>query len=237
MTNEEHRGRLDPRLMGDALGIKVFLADDHRLLVAGFRDVLKDYGIDVVEVAYSLDGLIAHFLEVKPDVLVIDVRFDSKDCGENGLDVCEELLAREPSAKIIVFSQFDDQYIIERSYKLGVLAFVRKDESTEVLNEAIKTVAQGKEYFSPEIARLLAWSAIKDRNPKRLLDENEMRAFTLAADGALLADIASTMDLSLKTAGLLMKSVKTKLGVESQADITKLAIRHGITTTALKTKS
>lgn len=133
------------------MGIKVFLADDHRLLVAGFRDVLKDYGIDVVEVAYSLDGLIDRFLEVKPDVLVIDVRFDSKGCGENGLDVCEELLARDPSAKIIVFSQFDDQYIIERSYKLGVLAFVRKDESTEVLNEAINTVARARNTFPPRL--------------------------------------------------------------------------------------
>ncbi|WP_232096620.1 response regulator [Denitratisoma oestradiolicum] len=125
----------------------MFLADDHRLLVAGFRDVLKDYGIDVVEVAYSLDGLIDRYMEVKPDVLVIDVRFDTRNAGENGLDACEELLARDHSAKIIVFSQFDDQYIIEKSYKLGVLAFVRKDESTEVLHEAIKTVAEGKEYF------------------------------------------------------------------------------------------
>lgn len=236
MTNE-HRDRLDLKPIGDVLGIKVFLADDHRLLVAGFRDVLKDYGIDVVETAYSLDGLIDRFLEVKPDVLVIDVRFDSKGCGENGLDVCEELLARDPSARIIVFSQFDDQYIIERSYKLGVLAFVRKDESTEVLNEAINTVAQGKEYFSPEIARLLAWSAVIDRNPNRLLDENEMRAFTLAADGASMTEIAAAMDFSTKTVGHLMKGVKTKLGVESQADITKLAIRYGITTTAPKKKS
>lgn len=215
----------------------MFLADDHQLLVAGFRDVLKDYGIDVVEVAYHLDGLIDRFLEVRPDVLVIDVRFDRKGCGENGLDVCEQLLARFPSAKITVFSQIDDQYMIERAYKLGVLAFVRKDESPEVLTEAINTVAQGKEYFSPEIARLLAWSAVKDRNPNRLLDENEMRAFTLAADGASLAEIAAAMDFSTKTVGQLMKGVKTKLGVESQADITKLAIRYGITTTALKTKS
>ena len=219
------------------MGIKVFLADDHRLLVAGFRDALKDYGIDVVAVAHSLDGLIDKVTEVNPDVLVIDVRFDSKSLGENGLDACEELLARNPSARIIVFSQFDDQYIIERSYKLGVLAFVRKDESTEVLHEAITTVAQGKEYFSPEIARLLAWSAVKDRNPNHLLDANEMQAFTLAADGASLTEIAAAMDLSTKTVGHLMKGVKTKLEVESQADITKLAIRHGITTTALKTRS
>ncbi|MCK4140096.1 response regulator transcription factor (plasmid) [Ralstonia solanacearum] len=219
------------------MGIKVFLADDHRLLVAGFRDVLKDYGINVVEVAYSLDGLIERYLEVQPDVLVIDVRFDSKNAGENGLDVCEALLAREPSAKIIVFSQFDDQYIVEKSYKLGVLAFVRKDESIEVLTEAIRTVAEGKEYFSPEIARLLAWSAVKDRNPNKLLDEKEMRAFTLTADGASLTELSTQMDLSTKTVSTLLKSVKAKLGVESQADITKLAIRYGITTTALKMKS
>lgn len=204
--------------------------------MAGFRNVLKDYGIEVVEVAHSTQGLVDRFLEVKPDVLVIDVRFDSKGCGENGLDVCEELLARDPSAKIIVFSQFDDQYIIERSYKLGVLAFVRKDESTEVLNEAIRTVAQGKEYFSPEIARLLAFSAVKDRNPNKLLNAHEMRAFALAADGESLSEIAGSMKLSTKTVGALMKGVKSKLGVQNQADITKLAIRYGITTTATAPK-
>ncbi|MDM0029117.1 response regulator [Variovorax saccharolyticus] len=217
--------------------IRVFLADDHRLLVAGFRDVLRNYDVDVVEVAYSLDRLAQRYLEVNPDVLVIDVRFDSKNVEENGLDVCEEIMRLKPSAKIIVFSQFDDQYIIEKSYKIGVLAFVRKDESIEVLNEAIQTVAQGKEYFSPEIARLLAWSAVKERSPNRLLDDKEMKAFTLLADGASLSEISTQMNLSTKTVGVLLKSLKNKLGVESQADITKLAIRHGITTTALKTKN
>ncbi|WP_338911966.1 response regulator transcription factor [Mycetohabitans rhizoxinica] len=223
--------------MGDDLGINVFLVDDHQLLVAGFRDVLKDYGVSVVEVAYDLDGVVDRYLKVKPDVLVIDLRFSGKNAGRNGLDVCEELLAREPSAKIIIFSQFDDQYIIEKSYKLGVLAFVRKDESTEILNEAIRTVAAGKEYFSPKIAQLLAWSAVKERDPNKLLDEKEMRTFALAADGAALTDISAQIDLSTKTVSALLKSVKSKLGVESQADITKLAIRYGITTTALKMKS
>ncbi|WP_338927641.1 response regulator transcription factor (plasmid) [Mycetohabitans endofungorum] len=219
------------------MGINVFLVDDHQLLVAGFRDVLKNYGVSVVEAAYDLDGVVDRYLKVKPDVLVIDLRFSGKHAGRNGLDVCEELLAREPSAKIIIFSQFDDQYIIEKSYKLGVLAFVRKDESTEVLNEAIRTVAAGKAYFSPKIAQLLAWSAVKERDPNKLLDEKEMRTFALAADGASLSDISAQIDLSTKTVSALLKSVKSKLGVESQADITKLAIRYGITTTSLKMKS
>lgn len=219
------------------MSIRVFLADDHRLLVEGFRHALKDFNIDVVEVAYSLEGLIDRYFEVKPDVLVIDVRFDSKSVAENGLDICEELLAKDPKAKIIVFSQFDDQYIIEGAYKIGALAFVLKDESTEILDQAIRTVAEGREFFSPQVAQLLARSSVKDRNPTKLLDEKELRAFLLTADGESLADVAEAMDLSTKTVGNLLKSIKAKLDIDTPADFTKVAIRFGLTTTELKSKS
>ena len=219
------------------MSIRVFLADDHRLLVEGFRHALKDFNIDVVEVAYSLEGLIDRYFEVKPDVLVIDVRFDSKNVAENGLDICEELLAKDPKAKIIVFSQFDDQYIIEGAYKIGALAFVLKDESTEILDQAIRTVAEGREFFSPQVAQLLARSSVKDRNPTKLLDEKELRAFLLTADGESLADVAEAMDLSTKTVGKLLKSIKAKLDIDTPADFTKVAIRFGLTTTELKSKS
>ena len=219
------------------MSIRVFLADDHRLLVEGFRHALKDFNIDVVEVAYSLEGLIDRYFEVKPDVLVIDVRFDRKNVAENGLDICEELLAKDPKAKIIVFSQFDDQYIIEGAYKIGALAFVLKDESTEILDQAIRTVAEGREFFSPQVAQLLARSSVKDRNPTKLLDEKELRAFLLTADGESLADVAEAMDLSTKTVGNLLKSIKAKLDIDTPADFTKVAIRFGLTTTELKSKS
>jgi two-component system invasion response regulator UvrY len=226
MTTEENK-----------LPIRVFLADDHRLLVDGFRHTLKDYGIDVVEVAYETAGLIDRYLEVKPDVLVIDVRFDNKNGSETGLDVCEQLLKRYPSAKIIVFSQFDDQYIVDKSYKIGVLAFVRKDESTEVLYNAIRTVAAGREFFSPEVAQLLAWSSVKNQNPNNLLDEKELRVFTLTADGLSLTDTAKEMDLSTKTISALLKNIKAKLGLDNPAHFTKLAIRYGITTVDLRMKN
>ncbi len=219
------------------MSIRVFLADDHRLLVEGFRHALKDFNIDVVEVAYSLNGLINRYFEVKPDVLVIDVRFDSKNVAENGLDICEELLAKDPKAKIIVFSQFDDQYIIEGAYKIGALAFVLKDESTEILDQAIRTVAEGREFFSPQVAQLLARSSVKDRNPTKLLDEKELRAFLLTADGESLSEVAEAMALSTKTVGNLLKSIKAKLDIDTSSDFTKVAIRFGLTTTELKSKS
>lgn len=219
------------------LPIRVFLADDHRLLVEGFRHALKDYDIDVVEVAYSLDGLVEQYFNVKPDVLVIDVRFDNKNVSETGLDASEEILSRDPKAKIIVFSQFDDPYIIEKAYKIGVLAFVLKDESTDVLDQAIRTVAEGREFFSPQVAQLLARSSVKDRNPSKLLDDKELRAFLLTADGSSLADVAETMDLSTKTIGQLLKTIKSKLDIETPSDFTKLAIRYGLTTTELRSKN
>lgn len=203
----------------------------------GFRHALKENDIDVIEVAYSLDGLIPRYLEVQPDVLVIDVRFDKESASETGLDVCEALLRTHPDAKVVVFSQFDDQYIIEKAYKIGVLAFVLKDECTDILDQAIRSAADGQAFFSPQVAQRLARSSVKDRNPGKLLDEKELRAFLLTADGSSLAQVAESMALSTKTVGNLLKSIKSKLDIEAPADFTKLAIRFGLTTTELKTKN
>lgn len=219
------------------MSIRVFLADDHQLLVEGFRHALGDRGIEVVEVAYRLEGLLERYQAIRPDVLVIDVRFENSSNAGTGLDACEVILAQEPAAQIIVFSQFDDPYIIEKAYRIGVLAFVLQDESTAVLEEAIRVVASGREFFSPHGAQLLARSSVLDRNPSKLLDDKEMRVFLLTADGSSLVDTAEALDLSTKTVGNLLRSIKSKLDIESPADFTKLAIRFGLTTTELRRKS
>lgn len=217
--------------------IKVLLADDHHLMVEGFRLTLKEWEIDVVEVAYKLDGLVETFFKIKPDVLVIDLRFDISDSAVDGLDICEEILSQDPSARIVVFSQFDDEYIIEKAYKIGVLAFIRKDENTEVLVEAVKFASQGKVFFSPATAQQLALSVVTEKSPTKLLDEKELKVFKLVADGASLSDIAEKLDFSTKTAGTVLKNIKQKLDIDNQADFTKLAIKYGITTLELKNKS
>ena len=216
--------------------IKVFLADDHRLMVEGFRHILKDYGVDVVEVAYSLEDLPKRFAASRADVLVIDVRFEGTE-GFNGLDVCEKILSKGKTAKIVVFSQFDDEWIVEKTYKLGVLAFVRKDENTDVLADAIKTAHKGKEFFSPVTAQLLAWTSVKVSNPTRLLDEKELKVFTLIADGLSVSEVAEAIDMSYKTVSTTVKSVKDKLNIDNFADFTKLAIKFGLTNLDVRTKS
>jgi two-component system invasion response regulator UvrY len=217
------------------LSIKVFLADDHRLMVEGFRLTLKSDEIDVIDVAYSLDDLPRRFAESHADVLVIDVRFEGAE-GQDGLDICEKILAEDQNTKIVVFSQFDDEWIVEKTYKLRVLAFVRKDEENNVLVEAIESAYSGKEFFSPVVAQLLAWASVKAPSPTRLLDEKELKAFTLIADGLSISEVAETMDLSYKTISNIVKNVKQKLNIGPFADFTKLAIKFGLTNLDVKTR-
>jgi len=211
--------------------LKVLLAEDHRLLAAGFRLELLEHGIDVVDVSYTLDGLAEKFTFLAPDVLVVDVRFDNgTNPNSTGLDACEEILKKDPTAKIIVFSQFDDQFIIEKTYEIGVLAFVLKDEPTNVLIDAIETVSKGEQYFSPRIAIKLARSSVNDERPQKLLDDKELKAFILHADGANINEIADQMKITSKTAGKFLNSCKLKLNLDSQADFTKMALQYRLTT-------
>lgn len=223
----------------DLCRIHVLLADDNPLFIDGFRHALTRYGIVVSSVADSTASILPCYKETQPDVLVVDVRFDSKRLGNNlnGLDVCEQLLAECRDAKIMVFSQFDDLYIIEKAYKLGALAFVLKDEAVDVLAHAIREVAMGQEFFTPSIAQLLARSSVLEHNPSKLLDAKESKAFLLTADGCSFTEIAQVMGISTKTVGTLLKSVRSKLSIESVADFTKLAIRYGLLSTQPRTKN
>lgn len=224
--------------MSLALQIKVFLADDHVLMVEGFRACLKQHGIDVVDVAYSLTDLTQRLSISSADVLVTDLRFATEDgVSTDALAVCEQVLANDPCRRIVVFSQFDDDYLVEKAYRIGVLSFVRKDEDTAVLVDAIKSAFSRTLYFPPAVARQLAWASVKVANPVKLLDEKELEVFVRMADGIPVAGVASGLCLSEKTVRGLIKAVKTKLNIDSYADFTKLAIRFGLTTLEVRMKN
>lgn len=217
------------------MSISVFLADDHKLMVEGLKSTLSRFGVKVIDEAYTLDSLAERFLNSGAEVMVIDVRFEG--CGTNtGLDICEDILKKNKNAKIVVFSQFDDEWIVEKTYKMGVLSFVRKDEDATVLAQAVKAAHEGRDYFSPVVAQLLALTVVKTENPSRILDDKQLRVFTLTADGLSPAEVAEKMGLSYKTATTLLKDVKEKLGIDAVADFTKLAIKYGLTDLEVKTK-
>jgi two-component system invasion response regulator UvrY len=208
--------------------VNVFLADDHRLLVEGFCSSLDGHGITVVGTSYTLKEVVEQYFKLQPDVLIIDIRFGDRE-ERSGLDVCEEILARDPKARIIVFSQFDDVYIIEKSYKLGVLAFIPKDETPNVIQDVIMRVAQGQEVMLDHVAHQLARSNIQDTNPNRVLNDRELDIFRLTADGLSIEGIATKLEIHKRLVYSTLKAVKKKLKINNDVELVKIAIRHGIT--------
>ncbi len=206
--------------------IKVMMVDDHQLVIDGFEASLSKFDIKVVKSLTSLENVREIYCKVSPDVLVLDVRFD----GENktGLDACEEIMAMTNDAKIVILSQFDHVYVVQKAYSVGALAFVKKDSEINTLVEAIKMARQGKKYFSPQMAQKLARLAVDNKEPLQVLSERELTIFKMVADGDNNNEIAEKVNLTPKTVGKIIFDIKEKLSIDRAAEFTKMAIKYQI---------
>lgn len=195
--------------------------------MGGFAQTLTTLGIEVVGQAKTLDEAAALYAALLPDVLVLDVRFRLEK--QTGLDMARELLQAHPDAKIVFLSQFDQEGLIKESYQLGGKAFLTKDCEVEELADAVKQAHRGSVYLMPAVAERLAKLSIQgDRSPHAILHIREISIFRFMAQGLTNHEIAEKLSLSTKTISNSSQSIKDKLGVSRQADLTRLAVRYGI---------
>jgi two-component system invasion response regulator UvrY len=206
--------------------IRVMLADDHPIVMTGFAMSLEAQGLEVVAQARSPEEALVQYQQHRPDVIVLDLRF-----GEQltGLDVAKQILAHTPDAAIVFLSQFDQDALIKETYRLGGRAFMTKDCDPDDLAAAVRRAHDGELYFLPNIAERLANLSVRgDTSPQSQLDERSLDIFTLMAEGLTNAEIAEKLDVSTKTISNISQAVKEKLGVHRPADITRLAVKHGL---------
>lgn len=212
--------------MDQTKSISVLLADDHPLIMTGFAMALADHGVEVVGQAVTPGEAVEKYQALIPDVLVLDIRFGAT---LTGFDAAKDVLGKCPKANIVFLSQFDQDTLIKESYRLGGRAFVTKGCNPEQLAAAIKSAYRGELYFLPEVAQRLAQLAIRgDTSPQSRLDAREIEIFTLMAQGLTNAEIADKLRLSPKTISNTSQMVKEKLGIHRAADITRLAVKHGL---------
>lgn len=209
------------------MGIRVILCDDHALIRRGIRDTLSDVqDIEVVGEAGDYGELRSLLRGTACDVLVLDINMP----GRSGLDVLQVLKDEGNPIKVLVVSMHpEDQYAI-RALRAGAYGYVNKGSDTQLLVSAVRMVAQGRKYITPEIAQMLAESLTQPAAAAahEKLSDRELQTLVLIASGRRLSDIATELTLSPKTVSVYRARVLEKLGLSNNSELTVYAIRNGL---------
>ena len=207
--------------------IRVILCDDHALIRRGVRDTLCDApDIEVIGEAGDYGELRELLRRASCDVLVLDINLP----GRSGLDVLHVLKDEGSSMRVLVLSMFpEDQYAI-RALRAGAYGYVNKGGDPSQIVTAVRTVAQGRKYVTPEMAQMLVESLTTPltENPHEKLSDRELQTLVLIASGKRLSDIAVELMLSPKTVSVYRARVLEKLGLANNSEMTVYAIRHGL---------
>ena len=207
--------------------IRVLLVDDHAVVRTGFRLLLQSLAeISVVAEAESGEAACQRYLELTPDVVVMDLAMPCM----GGLEALRRIRGRHPQARVLALSAHDDPMHARRALREGALGFLSKRSAPEALVEAVTAVAAGRRYIDMSLAQKLALAEIEGsaKPPIEQLSEREFDVFIRLARGATVQKIAEDLKLSPSTVGTHLYNIKQKLQVANQSELTLLAIRHGL---------
>ncbi len=206
--------------------ITIMLVDDHAVVRAGYRLLLgKSGSIEVVAEAERGEEACQAYAEHGPDVVVMDLSMP----GIGGLAAIRRIRARDQQARILAFSIHDETVYAERALEAGALGYITKSCAPEILVEAVLAVARGQCYVERDIAlRLQTQTGADAAASLQSLSAREFDVFCLLAQGRTPREVAEELKLSYKTAANYATLIKSKLGVNTTAEMAKLAYQQGI---------
>ncbi|MCC7410559.1 MAG: response regulator transcription factor [Gammaproteobacteria bacterium] len=210
--------------------VSVLIADDHELLRAGLKALLERQGITVVGEAGDGRSAVLMARELRPAVVIMDVSMPHM----NGIDATTRVLEAVPDTRVLALSMHADRRFVMQILDAGASGYLLKDSAVEELGLAVRTLAGGQVYLSPGIAGAVIDTFLK-RSPgaqplkSTALSTREREVLQLIAEGRPTADIAADLHVSVKTVESHRKNIMDKLALRSVAELTKFAIREGLT--------
>ncbi len=210
--------------------IKVFVADDHKLFRDGLISLLKKSNdIKIIGEASSGQETIDKILKLNPDVALIDITMPEL----NGIEVIKRIKKYKPKINILVISMHADPFFVINSFKAGACGYMLKEDSFELLIDAIKMVKSGKKFVSSSLESMPVFQKIyfsNNENEKvdNILSPREIEILQLIAEGYTNQKIADTLCISVRTVDTHRKKIMNKLGIHNTAGLVKYAIKHRI---------
>jgi DNA-binding NarL/FixJ family response regulator len=207
--------------------IRIAIADDHAIVRRGMRQVVAEDGeIEVVGEAGDYAELTRLLRERECDVLLLDIAIP----GKNGIEILKAVRARDPKLKVLILSMYPEEQYALRALKAGAAGYLNKSSAPEKLLDAIRQVASGRRYITPQFAEALAASIAQpaDRPPHELLSDREFQTLRLIASGRKLSEVAAELSLSPKTVSVYRARVLEKLKLRTNAELTRYAVENGL---------
>jgi two-component system, NarL family, response regulator NreC len=211
--------------------IRILLADDHTLIRGGLR-LLAEQQPDLVVVGEAEDGrqAVAMAATLKPDVAVLDIGMPNL----NGIEAAKQITEGDSRAAVVILSMHADETYILRALKAGARGYLLKDSTESDLARAIRTVAEGKSFFSPAVSKVLLEDYVRKlqrtggEDSFELLTPREREILQLIAEGKSNKDVANLLHLSVYTVETHRANIMEKLKLKSVPELILYAVRKGV---------
>lgn len=210
--------------------IRVVVVDDHQIVREGIRASLDaDPQIEVVAEAHSGADALELVQTTAADVWVVDLTMPVL----NGVELTRTLLQRVPAARVLILSMHTTQEHVVGAFQAGASGYAVKTVRPDILREAVRAIARGQSFIAPEVADVVLRHAVGGVAPVlEQLTPRERQVLQLVSEGRNAKEIGADLGISDKTVHAFRAQVMRKLDLHSVAELTKYAIRHGITTLA-----
>lgn len=205
--------------------IRILLADDHAVVRSGYRR-LFDAEPDLRVVADAGSGAQAYaaVVEDPPDVVVLDLNLGDG----SGIEVMRRMLARHPGLRVLVFTMYDTPAHATQALRAGALGYLTKSSDPAQMIDAVRAVAAGRQFISPEVAQAIAREMVSGEGVFGRLTPREFEVVRMLVRGDAVPAIAEQLHLSQKTVFNYVSLVRQKLDVENDFQLLHLAMRHGL---------
>lgn len=207
--------------------IRIVLADDHAIVREGLKRIVGDVA-DFTVAGEAADGteVMRTVRELEFDVLVLDLSMP----GRSGMELIKLVKAEKPRLKILVLSMHQEMQYAVRAIKSGASGYLTKESAPAQLEQAIRKIAGGGAYISAEVAEQLALGAMpgSETLPHESLSDREFQVFRALVAGEAVSDIATRLNLSVKTVSTHKANLMHKLGLANQTELVRYALKHGL---------
>ena len=210
---------------------RVLIADDHGIVREGLKSLIeKENNLELVGMAENGRKALQMARKLQPDVIIMDIAMPDL----NGIDATTQIINEIPAVKVIALSMHSEKQLIHGMLRAGAAGYLLKESAFEELIKAIRIVCTGKKYLSPDVTDIVLQDyftpQISGNNTKTQdLTQREREVLQLIVEGHTTKKIASRLNISTKTVESHRSSIMSKLGLHSVAELTKYAVRTGIT--------